>query len=243
MEIYTNWHIGWASFFDEHTDEFSLSFKYELAKQLFEKGSTETGIRGFDKHYFQILVGIENLEMRQVDNHIFALISFIVPPALSIPVWIYWTSKELDITNLHTQEVSNISVEFHWGSQFPKGEILENLKPFKKERKEKSGLIFDVEYYYNGFPDISFEIYFQTAPKRLQIESIRKFFIEFVEQWNRENKDKSIYYLGELTLKEGKAWEIIFDFGAENSNKIIKILLKELSRTLNSNEIEMIRVH
>src|SRR5688572_15215273 len=98
----------------------------------------------------------------------FALVLFITPPFYSTPVWICWKAESIDVTGIHEQDVSNIEIEFHWGGKFPKEEILSYLKPYKKEKKGKTRLHFDIEYYHSALPDICLEITFSELPQKDQ---------------------------------------------------------------------------
>lgn len=144
MRTEQSWSVEWVTFFDEHAGDFHPSFKRNLAKQLFERGSAETGVRGFGKYDFQLLVGQEDLKLQQMQGYMFALVNFIIPPAYSQPVWICWKAEGLGVAKLHTQDVSHVNIEFHWGGHFPKEDVLPYLKPYKRERKSKSNLRFDM---------------------------------------------------------------------------------------------------
>jgi len=91
METNQDWSVEWVTFFDEYAGNFHPSFRRKLAKQLFENGCKETGIKGFDKYDFQLLIGQEDLKLQEVQGYMFALVNFITPPAYSKPVWICWT--------------------------------------------------------------------------------------------------------------------------------------------------------
>jgi len=227
MATKQDWSLEWASFYDEYAGDFHPSFKQKLAKQLFEKGSAETGIRGFEKHYFMLLIGREDLKLQQVEDNMFALIDFITPPAFSLSVWIYWKAAGMDVTTLHKQDVNNINIEFHWGGNFPIDEVLPFLRPYKKEKKGKTNLNFDIEYYHNAFPDISLEIIFAKPPQKEQVENIDNFLADFVNAW--KNKDKIINHVSPLIKKDKNVFEVVVDFGLDNSIKTVSLLLKELS--------------
>jgi hypothetical protein len=237
MRIKQDWSAEWATFFDEYAGEFHPSFKQKLAKQLFEKGSTGTGIRGFEKYEFQLLIGQHDLEMRQIGNNMFALVSFITPPAYSEPVWIYWTAEGFDVSGLHNQDVSNIDIDFRWGGNFPKEEILPYLKPYRRERKDKTGFHFDIEYYHNAFPDVTLEITFSNPPLQQQIETVNKSITDFAATWNEKNKDKRIEAVSSLIQKESTVFEVVIDWGVGNSIKTVGLLLNRLSENVQQNVI------
>ncbi|RZJ98722.1 MAG: hypothetical protein EOO46_24500 [Flavobacterium sp.] len=242
METKQDWSIEWVTFFDEYSGDFHPSFKLKLAKQLSEKGSKETGIKGFDKYDFQLLIGQEDLKLQEVQGYMFALVDFITPPAYSQPVWICWKAEGVDLRQLHSKDVSNIDIHFHWGGNFPKEETLPYLKPYKKEKKAKTGLHFDIEYYYNAFPDISFEINFTKPPLKGQVSNINNFVAEFAESWNRKNPDNAINQISPLTKKDKNVFEIVADIGTGNSMKTVGLFLKELSGKIQSDSIGKIVV-
>jgi len=242
MQTNQDWSIEWVTFFDEYAGNFHPSFKHKLAKQLFEKGSAETGISGFPKYDFMLLIGQENLQLQQIQEYMFALVAFITPPAFSKPVWICWKAEGVDLAFLHTKDVSNIEVDFHWGGNFPKEEIMPYLKPYKKEKTDKSGLHFDVEYYHNAFPDILLEIVFVKPPGIDQVDSISSAIADFAATWNSNNKDKFINYVSSLTKKDDGVYEVVADMGLDNSIKTIGLLLKTLSEKVQPNAISKIKV-
>lgn len=242
MTTNQDWSIEWVTYFDQYAGDFHPTFRHKLAKQLFEKGSIETGIRGFDKYNFQLLIGQEDVRLQQMENYMFALASFCTPSAIAYYVWICWKAKDVDLDNLHTKDVSLIDIEFHWGNRFPKEEILSELRPFKKERKDKSNLHFDIEYYHNAFPDIILELIFEKQPHDNQVEHIDNFLKTFLNEWNHQNRDKAINYLSPLVKQNESIYEMVGDFGVHNSIKTIGKLLKELSGEVQPGIISKIMV-
>jgi hypothetical protein len=115
-------------FFDEFAGDFHPTFQKELSRQLFEKGSVGTGIKHFDKHNVQLIIGMKDLQMRQVAHRIFAKIDFITPTSFSFPVDIYWsTTDAVIVSEIHKQDISNINVDINWGENFPIDKILLHL--------------------------------------------------------------------------------------------------------------------
>lgn len=242
MTTSDRWSIEWVTFFDEYAGNFHHTFREKLANQLFEKGSVETGIPGFEQYNFQLLVGQDYLEPEELDGYMFVNVSFITPASYSLPVWIYWGAEGKDITTLHTKNVSRINVEFHWGGNFPLEEVLTNLKPYKKEKKEKTGLCFDVEYYHNAFPDIILEFVFAKPPGKNQIDEIDDIIIDLAHKWNDKARSKMIEYIGFLMKKERNVYEVVADLGVSNSIKTVDSLLKELSARVKPKVISTIKV-
>jgi hypothetical protein len=240
MEITQDWSIEWVTFFDEYAGAFHQTFRLKLAKQLFENGSLETGIHGFDKCDFQLLIGQDDLNLQEVQGYMFGLVSFITPTAYSYPVWICWKAEGENLVTLHTKDVSSIGVEFHWGGKFPKEEILQHIKPYKRKKKDKSNLHFDIEYYHNAFPDIVFELFFGKDPEEKQIKEINNFLITFLNEC--KNTSKQINFLSPLTQQTDCVYTIVGDFGVHNSIKTVDILLKELSDIVQPDKISRIAV-
>ena len=159
----------------------------------------------------------------------FALVSFITPPAQSFSVRICWKAESVDIVDIHTRNVSNIDIEFHWGGGFPIDEVMPDLQPYKRENKNKTNLHFDVEYYYIAFPDVLLEIVFVKAPEQELIETIDKGIDNFVNAWNSKYNDKIINYVSPMVERSGNGFEVVADMGTGNSIKTIGLLLEELS--------------
>ena len=114
--------FDWALFL---SDEFHPTFQKELSKQLFEKGSIGTGFKNFEELDFQIIIGMHDSEIKQVENKMFAKIDFITPGSFSIPVEIYWTTEDSsNFSKIHKNDISNMNIEFNWGENFPFDEIL-----------------------------------------------------------------------------------------------------------------------
>jgi hypothetical protein len=242
MSTNDSWSNEWVTFFDEYAGNFHPTFREKLAIQLFEKGSVETGIPGFEKYNFFLLVGQEYLEPKEFDGCMFVTVSFITPSSCSIPVRIYWGAKGKDINTLHTKNVSRINVEFHWGGNFPLEEVLPHIKPYKKEKKEKTGLYFDIEYYHSAFPDLFLEFVFAKPPVKKQIDEIDDILIDLVHKWNDKPRSLKIENIGNLIKKERTVYEVMADFGANTSIKAVGSLLKELSARLKPNVISTIKV-
>ncbi|THU31595.1 hypothetical protein FAM09_28645 [Niastella caeni] len=237
-----NWSTEWATFFDEYAGDFHPTFKQKLARQLFEKGSKETGIRGFEKYDFMLLVGQEDLRLQQIDENMFAMISFISPASSSHSAWIYWNAAGADIVNIHTQDVSTIDIAFHWGGNFPIEEVMHFVKPYKKEKKNKTNLHFDVDYYYNTFPDIFLQIVFLNPPSQQLIETMNSGIADFANTWNRTHSDKVINYIHSLIARGDNMYELVADMGLDNSPQIIGSLLTVLSNHVPPDVISKVSV-
>ncbi len=114
-------------------DEFHPTFQKELSKQLFEKGAAGTGIKNFENYDFQLILGIRDLEIKQIGNKVFAEIDFITPGSYSIPINIYWTSKDFNnLLEVHKNDVTEIDLEINWNGKIP----MEDILPYMDEIEE-----------------------------------------------------------------------------------------------------------
>jgi hypothetical protein len=154
----------WTMFFDEYAGDMHPTFQKELSLQLFDKGAAETGIKQFEKYEFQLMVGMIDLNKKLIDNKVMAKIDFITPTSFSFPVDIFWYSNNFkDLLELHKQDITNLNVVFSWADNFPVKQILPHIKPYRVDKKVKTNLNFDIEYFYYLLPDISLEFHFSKA--------------------------------------------------------------------------------
>ena len=124
------YNYNWVLFLN---NEFHLSFQKKMSEQLFEKGSEGTGISNFKKLNFQLIVGLQDLEIEEKNGSTYIKIDFVTPGSFSIPIYIFWESTELDDTkNLYKRDVTNIDIDFYWDEHFPIDKILsfmEEIEP------------------------------------------------------------------------------------------------------------------
>lgn len=52
----------WTYFSEEYAGDFHPAFQTEMSRQLRAKGAQGTGIKGFDKYPFQLIVGMIDLD-------------------------------------------------------------------------------------------------------------------------------------------------------------------------------------
>ena len=225
-----DWTIDWVLFFDEYASDFHPTFQKELAQQLFRKGSSGTGIKQFDKYNFQLIVGFIDLNKKVVENKVFVKIEFITPTSFSFPIEIYWNSESsADLQELHKQDTTGHFVTFNWADNFPIQQILPHIKPYRVDKKSKTNLKFDVEYYYYSFPDISLEFHFSKALANYEINSLDTFLSKFNLDWNEENKGKEIEFISNVKELENNVYEVVADLGLKSTKKTIDKLLKSYS--------------
>jgi len=217
----------WTMFFDEFAGDLHPTFQKELSRQLFDKGVTGTGIKQFDKYNFQLIVGMTDLDKKLIDNKVFAKIDFITPTSFSFPVGICWYSDDFtNLLDLHKQDITNLNVVFNWADNFPLQQILPHIRPYRVDKKAKTNLNFDVEYFYYLLPDISLEFHFSKSLDKDEIKSLDTFLSAFNSGWNEKNKGKEIQFISNTTEIGNNVYQVVTDIGLTNSIKTITDLLK-----------------
>ncbi len=217
-------------YFDEFAGDLHPTFQKELSRQLFDKGTTGTGIKQFDEYNFQLIVGMTDLSKKLVDNKVFAKIDFITPTSFTFPVDIYWYFDNFtDLLELHKQDITNLNVIFSWADNFPLQQILPHIRPYRVDKKTKTSLAFDIEYYYYLLPDISLDFHFSKALDKDEAKSLDTFLSTFNLEWNDKNKGKEIRFISNMTEIENNVYQVVTDIGLANSIKTITELLKSYS--------------
>lgn len=224
----------WTMFFDEFAGDLHPTFQKELSRQLFEKGALGTGIKQFDRYNFQLIVGMNNLNKRLVDNKVLAQIEFITPTSFSFPVDIYWYSENcLDMLGLHKQDITNLNVVFSWADNFPLQKILPHIRPYRIDKKAKTNLNFDMEYYYYLLPDISIEFHFSAALDEGDVKVLNTFISNFKSGWNVVNKGKEIQFISSMVEVGNNVYQVILDIGLTNNIKTVLGFIKSYSDNFN----------
>ena len=219
---------------DQTVAEFSDSFKQELNDQLFLKGG-ETGIKGFERHQFFLLIGLEPIQMTESDGKMHACIRFGVPPSYTFYAWINWTSKGASsgpLAELHKTEVSKESIDFNWDlERFPIQEVTQLIKPSKRSKSPKNGLKFDVDYYYTAIPDIEVVIHAEGRNLERIAEAVYESTVAFNNELFNSNPEKNFQMIGEPRLEDGKI-TLIMDIGLKNTMRTINHLFKRYSEDI-----------
>jgi len=220
----------WTMFFDEFAGDLHPTFQKELSRQLFDKGAKGTGFKQFEKYGFQLIVGMKDLNKKLVDNKVFAKIDFVTPTSFSFPVDICWYSDSFtDLIELHKHDITNLNVVFSWADNFPLQQILPHIRPYRVDKKAKTNLCLDVEYFYYLLPDISLEFHFSKALNKDKIKSIDTFLSKFNADWNEENLGKEIQFISNIKEIGNNIYLVVTDIGLVNSIKTITDLLKSYS--------------
>lgn len=115
-------------------NDFHPTFQKELSKQLFEKGSSETGIENFETYDFQLIVGMNDLDIKKIGNKVFAKIDFITLGSFALPTEIYWTAENsLNLLEVHKNDICKINVEINWNEKIP----FEKIAPYMIDPEEQ----------------------------------------------------------------------------------------------------------
>ena len=220
----------WTIFFDEFAEDFHPTFQKELSRQLFEKGEVGTGIKQFKKHNFQLMIGMDDLKKWVAENKVYARVSFITPTSFSFPVNIYWYSESCpNLLDLHRQDITSLDVIFGWADNFPIQQILPHIKPYRIDKKVKTGLHFEVEYYYYLIPDISLEFQYLTPLDEDELKRVDTFLSAFCTSWNEKNSKKQLQFISGLTERQGNTYQVLIDTGTAKNIKAITNFLASYS--------------
>lgn len=220
----------WTCFSEEYAGDFHPTFQKELSQQLRVKGAEGTGIEGFEKYDFQLMIGMNELNLQFMGNVALATIEFTTPTSFSFPIQIQWQSLEStrDIRHLHQQAVTGQTVEFTWGNDFPLQEVLAHIRPYRKVSKQQSGLDFDLSYYYCLLPDLTLEFECHQELDRQAIRAINRFGSDFLTNWSEKKPHAPIEFISSLS-KEGH-YTITLDIGLQNSMQVVEEYLVQFSQ-------------
>lgn len=226
---------NWASFY-YFAEDFHPTFKEELSKQLLDKISIKTGLKQFEKYNFILLIGMDEMHKQIINKKMYAYISLVTPISLSIGVWVYWYSEAFDnLEELHKQDITNIPVVIDWNIDFPLAEVLSYTRPRRKDKKEKTGFGFDVEYYHYSFPDVSIEFCYSRQLEEEEVKELNIFLKKFYDRWNSEHEAKAINFyhlLASTGVNNNNVYIVSFDFGLNNNSRTITSLLKQYAEQL-----------
>ena len=217
--------IGWATFFNEASTDFSTEFQTEMSNQLMEKFNSLMGIGNFaeDKE-FALFVGMEDMKTIYKDGYAFSLVEVLAPSSETKILTIYWKSKDnKNIVKSHL--ISAETVEFGWAADFD----VDFFKRFAKENviseingeKLKFKFVADVETY----PDLMLYFTCKKKPTKDQLNKIKTLLVE--------NLPES--YISDISEKDGK-FHIMLDFQGTNAQKGLNQFQKFITH-LNSTEI------
>ena len=143
--------IDWVTFFNVEHYKFTSYFKAELAQQskaLFENAVGYKNVT--DKYFFNLMIGMQDLEMRTDNNWVYINVSIISPDSMGRDMSIAWRSPNFkDPLTIHTKVKKNHTINFSLCNDFPVKELKKYLKPPKAKAGSK------VTIYPALFPDLS----------------------------------------------------------------------------------------
>ncbi|UPQ78655.1 hypothetical protein M0M57_13630 [Flavobacterium azooxidireducens] len=166
----------WVSYFYEEKYNFSESFKNELSKQLGKTLQSRLEYENlFQDYFFNLFLGMTEIEITEKDNFVFANAEIISPDSQSRNITICWKSDIFENRlEIHKSEVEG-KIEFFFCSDLP----IEELKKYIKTKKQKNKIIdkLKFEINLNRFPDlvVKFEEKEKlTLEEKIEISSIFK---------------------------------------------------------------------
>jgi len=187
--------IGWASFYNDASTEFSEQFQTEMANQLIHEFNAMVEIDSFAQNKgFMLFVGMTALKTTYQNGYAFALVEVIAPNSYSKTITACWRAEDNEAITKSNSANSN-NVEFGWCSDFEK----DFFRSFAKENliKQIDGVVLNFKYVadFQLFPDLTIWYEFTTPPTQKQLEEI---------------KNQSVSnYTSEVTECEGKYFSTI----------------------------------
>jgi hypothetical protein len=189
--------IGWATFWNDAAT-FSNSFQQQMQLQLMRKFNTAMGIENaVSERDFLLFIGMEELNIAyKQGGYAHAQVEVIGPDSVTTIAPIYWKVESagdlLSATKKDTWTEDNI--EFGWGEGFDKDYYLSYFTPKHVMPKGTHGLLFDVEYNLELFPDLGLKIFTTTALSEEELNALYHVLKEHLPE----------AYVAPITLGEGK---------------------------------------
>ena len=217
--------IGWASFYNEASTEFSEQFQTEMSNQLMDKFNAMVEIENFAQNKgFILFIGMTELKTIYQDGYAFTLVEVISPNSFSKTITAYWRSEDnKKITK--SNSVNSEKVEFGWCADFEK----EFFRSFAKENviTQINGIDLKFKFVadFQLFPDLTISYEFTTPPTQQQLEEIKTL--------HYPNHNEA--YISELIEYEGK-YHSMFDFHSTDPKGGIK-QIEQFILNLNANEV------
>ena len=176
--------IGWASFYNDASTDFSLEFQTEMANQLMDRFNAMVGIENFatDKE-FMLFIGFHELKTIYQDGYAFAVVEIISPNSFTKSLTTYWKSSDNE-NIMNSESVNSENIEFGWCADFEteyfKSFAKENIVRHIKGQKLNFKFVPDLQL----FPDLNIYYEFTMEPEKDQIDRIVNLLNEcFVEAY------------------------------------------------------------
>ena len=213
------------------------TFKKKLAQQLWEKAEKGTKINNFEKYNFQLFLEEKHLNLRKNKNQILFSIEIITPTSFGLPFDVYLNAENIEKEeDIFKKDISELNVEFEWGENFPLEEVKKHIRPYRKDKKSKTGYLFEVHYFYYSFPDIQLKLKLNSGSsfdKKLLEAQLKAF-----QSLHKEKVNIQSIFVSDLKDNE---FVLIFDFGLKVSRTILKKLLNFIDKEF-SLDIELIEI-
>jgi hypothetical protein len=217
--------IGWASFYNDASTDFSLEFQTEMANQLMGRFNAMVGIENFatDKE-FMLFIGFHELKTIYQDGYAFAVVEIISPNSFTKSLTTYWKSSDNE-NIMNSESVNSENIEFGWCADFE----TEYFKSFAKKnivshingQKLNFKFIPDLQL----FPDLNIHYEFTIEPEKDQIDLIINLLKEcFAEA-----------YISDVSKYENK-YSTMLDFQGTEVDKGVK-QIELFVQKLNSSDL------
>ncbi len=220
--------IGWATFFNEASTDFSEAFQTEMTNQLMAQFNSLVEIENFAKDKnFVLFVGMAPLQTNYKDGYAFVLVEVICPNSEPKTITAYWKSGDnKQIINADSMSVQDI--EFGWCADFDKA----FFKGFAKENviSQINGIELKFKYvtHLELYPDLFITYNFSSEPTEAQLQHIKTLLdSNFTEA-----------YISGISKAEG-IYTTMLDFQATEVNKGLK-QIEQFILNLNESNISAI---
>lgn len=222
---------GWA-FFDNEASKFSESFKEQMSKQLEKRFNQFLNIENAVSEYdFMLFVGQSDMQLSYRDGFGFAIVEVISSGMFSNYLTAYWTIADDTQIESATKIISldSNNIEFGWCTDFDTQIFLEHTTTVQKIDSTKYDFVFDIEYDFQLYPDLSIEFRFNTEPSEQDLETIQKTVTLSLPE----------AYVGKISLDDGKYISII-DFQNQKFKEGTTDLLEVVNKLNDLAEKEII---
>lgn len=189
--------IGWTTFYNVASIEFSQEFQTEMSNQLKAKFDSLLGISNYaENKKFSLFVGMEDLDLNYENDFAFVTVEIIAPNSFSKTMTAFWKSDDNNRI-VKADTVSSENIEFGWCSDFDKEFFLSFAKDNYIKEINDIPLKFEFIADFQLYPDLTIEYVFKTPPTNDELSKI-------------ESLLETNAYTSEITEYQG-AYYSIFD--------------------------------
>ncbi len=227
--------VGWTAFIEDATD-FSEFFREQMSVQLMHRFNEQVGKENAVLDIgFMLHVGMTEMNIHYSEGYHWVSADIIGPDSCAREVSIFWHSDSLNsFINLTQSDLITASnICFGFGTDFDT-EAYQKYFEMPKLDMQRHQLIFDVEYDFSVYPDLSLAFFFKYQPDTTALRQICKFLTHYIQ----------LGYVSELSPDDDH-YTMIIDFQSipfEDGKAALITALKELS-TIPGLSIEMVRIN